>query len=90
MLGVVLFVLTGAQIAPLPWCLHPLDPDAALGLASGAGACAVLGSIFRFMGKDQGELYRRDGVLIVVGAWLLASIAGAIPYLASGAIGAPM
>ncbi len=86
MLGLVLFVLMGAQLAPLPWCLFPFDERAATGLLVGAASCAILGLFFRLLGDDEGELYRRDGVMVVVGAWLLASIAGAIPYLVSGAI----
>lgn len=86
MLGLVLFVLTGAQLAPLPWCLFPFDSAAATGLLAGAMSCATLGLVLRFLGNSQGELYRRDGVLVVVGAWLFASTAGAIPYVVSGAI----
>ena len=85
-LGVVLFVLATAQVVPLLWCLVPFDGPAAFGLATGCILAAVLGLLFRSLGYDDGELYRREGVLVVVGAWFLASLAGAVPYVASGAI----
>jgi trk system potassium uptake protein TrkH len=85
-LGLILFVIAGAQLPPLAWCLAPLDWDSATGLLAGATSCALLGLALRGMGDDQGELYRREGVLVVVGAWLFASIAGAVPYVVSGAI----
>lgn len=84
MLGLVLFVLACAQLLPLAWAIRPFDPVSAAALLAGSGITATLGLLFRRLGNDDGELYRREGVL--VGAWLLASITGAIPYLVSGAI----
>ena len=89
-LGVVLYVLSVAQLVPLVWCLSPLAWDAATGLLVGAGISAALGLVLRSLGDDSGELYRREGVVVVVGSWLLASIIGAVPYLASGAISSPV
>jgi len=37
-------------------------------------------------GRKVGELYRREGILIVVGGWVLASLAGCLPYILSGAL----
>ena len=89
-LGVVLYVLSVAQLVPLVWCLSPVAWDAATGLLVGAGIGAALGLVLRSLGDDSGELYRREGVVVVVGSWLLASIIGAVPYLASGAISSPV
>jgi len=90
MLGVVLYVLSAAQLVPLVWCLSPIDWDAASGLLAGAATGATLGLGMRWLGADEGDLYRREGVLVVVGAWLLASLVGAVPYVASGAIPDPI
>ncbi len=89
-LGLLLLVLAGAQLVPLLWCLQAGSSAAAPGFLVGAGASALLGVAFRVLGRNAGELYRRDGVLIVVGAWILASVTGAIPYLATGAISSPI
>jgi trk system potassium uptake protein TrkH len=86
MLGVVLYVIACAQLFPLIWCVQPVDLASARALLLASGLTAALGLVFRLAGNDEGELYRRDGVLVVVGAWGLASLTGAIPYLISGAI----
>jgi len=88
-LGLVLYVLALAELVPMIWCIYPADPDSAMGLLVGAGSSAVLGAAIRVAAGPAGEqtdLYRREGVLVVVGSWLLASIVGAVPYVASGAI----
>ncbi len=89
-LGLLLLVLAGAQLLPLLWCLTPATAASAPGFATGVAATALLGAVFRWLGDREGELYRRDGVLIVVGAWVLASLSGAIPYLVTGAIPDPV
>jgi len=85
-LGFVLFVLAGAQLLPLVWCIVPTDWNSARAFLVGASITGMLGAGFRRLGTAKGELYRRDGVLIVVGAWFLASLTGSIPYVVSGAI----
>jgi trk system potassium uptake protein TrkH len=89
-LGLVLYVLSGAQLVPLLWCIVPADLASAQGLLVGSVTSAVTGFGFRLLGSDEGEFYRRDGVMTVVGSWFLASIVGAIPYLASGAVMDPV
>ena len=89
-LGLVLYALAAAQLVPLLLCFFPLDVASARGFVLGSSSSFLLGVTFRRFGDEEGELYRREGVLIVVGAWLLASIVGAIPYGASGAIANPV
>jgi len=92
-LGLVLYVLAVAELVPLVWCLVPLDLESARGLLMGAGSSALIGLAMRAgagPAVEQAELYRREGVLVVVGSWLMASVVGAIPYVASGAIPGPM
>jgi len=85
-LGLVLFILAGAQLLPLVWCLSGTESRAVAGFLSGAALCGLLGLAFRQLGSSEGGLYRREGVLLVVGAWVLASLTGAVPYLVSGVI----
>jgi trk system potassium uptake protein TrkH len=89
-LGLVLHVLAVAELVPILWCLFPLDEQSLTAFVSGSAFCAVIGTVLRSVGYREGELYRRDGVLIVVGSWLLASTVGALPYLISGAISHPV
>lgn len=79
-LGLLLLVLAAAELIPLIWCLEEGQSQSALGFLCASATSAILGLIFRVLGSQQGDLYRRDGVLIVVGAWVLASFTGAIPY----------
>jgi len=85
-LGLLLLVLSAAELVPLVWCLAPGAGASAPGFLVAAVATALAGLAMRAFGSAEGELYRRDGVLIVVGAWLLASVSGALPYVVSGAI----
>jgi len=79
-LSLLLLVLAAAELVPLVWCLEGGQSRAALGFLCASAVSAILGLTFRLLGHREGDLYRRDGVLIVVGAWILASLTGAIPY----------
>jgi len=79
-LGLLLLVLAAAELIPLIWCFEEGQSQAALGFLCASATSAILGLTFRLLGHQQGDLYRRDGVLIVVGAWILASFTGAIAY----------
>lgn len=89
-LGVVLLVLAGAQVVPLVWSVALGDEGATSGFAAGTVVAFVAGAMMRLVGDSSGELYRREGVLIVVGSWLSASLIGAIPYFVSGVIPDPV
>jgi trk system potassium uptake protein TrkH len=88
-LGLVLFILAVAELVPLVWSFEHGERRAVVAFLSGATSAALLGLLFRTLGRAEGELYRRDGVLIVVGAWVLASVFGAIPYVVGGVLPAP-
>jgi trk system potassium uptake protein TrkH len=85
-LGLVLLILAVAQLTPIVWCLGGAESQALRGFLAGSVCTASLGLLFRWLGAAEGDLFRRDGVLIVVGSWVLASLTGAIPYLVSGAL----
>jgi len=89
-LGLVLFILAVAQLLPLAWCLSGDDARAGIAFLTGAALSGAFGAFLRRKGHSQGELYRREGVLIVVGAWALASLSGAIPYCLSGVLPHPV
>jgi len=89
-LGLLLLVLASAELVPLVWCLNGDEPRAVSGFLAAALTSGTLGALFRRLGQIEGDLYRRDGVLIVVGAWLFASLTGAIPYWISGVLPNPV
>jgi trk system potassium uptake protein TrkH len=55
-------------------------------------ATAVAGGAFAWAGRGAVSevVYRREGVLIVVGGWVLASVFGALPYLVAGTLASPV
>ncbi|MEE2674479.1 MAG: TrkH family potassium uptake protein [Myxococcota bacterium] len=89
-LAVVLGILAGAQVVPLVLSIYAGETGGTLGFLVGAGVTALAGVACRYFGHAEGDLFRREGVLIVVGSWLFASLSGAIPYLVSGAISSPI
>lgn len=89
-LGLILLSVGAAQLVPMLWCLRPFDQATLVALASGASTSFAFGVLARVVGSDEGELYRREGVLVVVVAWLLAATFGAIPFVVSGAIASPI
>jgi len=50
------------------------------------GITVTLGLLLRFHGKIEGKVGVREGFAAVGGAWVLASLFGAIPYVLSGEI----
>lgn len=46
----------------------------------------VAGAILVVHGQKEGRMSVREGFFIVVGAWLLTSVTGALPYVFSGAV----
>ena len=83
-LGLLLLVLAAAQLLPL---LGAAFGSADFrGFIAGSLVTAFFGFLFVGFGDRGGEFYRPDGVLVVVGAWVLAILSGAIPYVVSGTI----
>ena len=82
----VLLVLALAEAVPAICCVFYGElADAGVFLVTSA-ITLVVGMAFGLGGRGEGELYRREGILIVVGAWMLASLFGALPYLGTGAL----
>ncbi|MFQ5526335.1 MAG: TrkH family potassium uptake protein [Thermoanaerobaculia bacterium] len=85
-----LVVLVGlAEVAPLLCSLFYREWDAARAFGISAVLAAVTGAAMILYGR-RGDAYRREGILIVAGGWILASILGAVPYLMTGTIAGPV
>lgn len=80
-LGRLLLVLGAAELVPTLVCLFYGELGAAAAFVGTALLTAVCGLCLIYFGRGAGELYRREGILIVVGGWILASAFGALPYL---------
>lgn len=89
-LGRLLLVLAAAEALPAVCCLFYGEIQDALAFVATAGLTGACGWILSRLGTEVGELYRREGVLIVVGGWVLASIFGALPFLLTGTLSHPI
>jgi trk system potassium uptake protein TrkH len=89
-LGRLVLLLAVAELLPALCCaVYGEGRDAGSFLAA-AAATAAAGGAMMLLGRGNGELYRREGILIVVGGWVLASIFGALPYLLTGTLASPV
>lgn len=90
-LGRLVLVLAGAQAFPLLCCLAYAEGGGALAFAGSIVASAALGALLVGAGRGHGgEIYRREGILIVVLGWIFASVLGALPYLLTGTLTLPV
>ena len=91
-LGQLVLVLAGALTVPAVVCLFYGEHADARAFAWTAVLTAACGLAMRAAGRrvEAADLYRREGVLLVVGGWLFASLFGALPYLLTGTLGSPV
>lgn len=89
-LGRLTILLAATELAPVVCSFFFDEFDIGIAFLISALITAILGGVLIALGRGGGELYRREGILIVVGGWVLASMFGAIPYLLSGTFSAPI
>jgi len=83
--GWLLVLLGGVQLAPIAAALYFGEPITPF-LAAGAVALFLGLPIALGVQPDNLKIRPRDGFFIVTGAWLLASLFGALPYVTTGAL----
>lgn len=78
-----------AQLVPLVCSLLYREwPDAkAFGVST--LVAAIVGAALIFFG-ERSRAYRREGILIVAGGWILASVLGALPYVLTATLPHPV
>ena len=89
-LGRLLLLLAGAQLLPALCSVVYGEVDTAWAFVGSAALTATAGGAGLWAGRGAEEAYRREGILIVVGGWVLASIFGAVPYLLTGTLSGPV
>lgn len=94
--GRLLLVLGAAELVPTVVCVVYLEGAAAFAFIGTALLTACCGFACILLGRSGGEsgvgteLYRREGILIVVGGWVMASVFGALPYILTGTVASPV
>jgi len=89
-LGWLLWLLAGAMAVPLLVSLLYQEFSAALAFLASSAITAGCGTLFYRAGQRDAPLFRREGILIVVGGWVLATFFGSLPYLLTGTFHHPM
>ncbi len=89
-LGRILLLLAASQLAPFFCSLLYKERHAANAFLVSALVAGLTGVLFTYLGRRAAEVYRREGILIVAGGWVLASIFGALPYLVTGTFAHPI
>lgn len=89
-LGRLLLVLAVAEFVPIIVCLIYGEGKAAMAFFATAAVTGIVGQALTMLRDGGADLYRREGILIVVGGWVMASVFGALPYILSGAIPNPV
>ena len=86
--GRLLLLLAAAQLVPALCSLLYRELATLNSFLICSTVTAVVGLAMTRLG-GAGQVYRREGTLIVVGGWVLASIFGALPYLLTGTLTSP-
>ena len=89
-LGRLILLLAVAELAPLICALIYNERQAVIAFAASALITALVGGVMTLASSRDGEIYRREGILIVAGSWILASVFGALPYLFTGTFTLPI
>ena len=83
-LGRLILLLAGTELAPAICAAFYRDWGDVTAFLVSAAITAACGVLLLMIGRTGGQVYRREGILIVVGGWVLASVFGALPYLFTG------
>jgi len=83
-LGLLITGLGLSMLLPLGWSLYYNEPDSlafaiSIGISVGSGLL-----LWRLTPGGEGRLSRREAILLVAGAWVLASAFGSLPYELAG------
>jgi len=89
-LGRLILLLAGTELAPAVCAALYRDWSDVGAFAGCAALTALIGVGLLAGGRKSGQIYRREGILIVVGGWVLASVLGAVPYVVTGTLGHPI
>ncbi len=89
-LGRLTLLVAVAQLAPLVCGLIYGEARSTRAFAISLAITAVVGAALAFGIRSKGVVYRREGLLIVVGGWVFASIFGALPFVLSGTLPNPV
>jgi len=83
-------LLAATQLVPAVCSVFYTEWQDVVAFLISSAVTAIFGGLMLALGRGNGEIYRREGILIVVGGWVFASIFGALPYLFAGVFANPV
>lgn len=88
LLGFLTLLVSASMLVCLPWAWLDDDRASLVAFTMSPLAAAVAGGLLVLAGRrpPRDTLGQREGLLVVVGGWLLAGLVGALPFVMSGAI----
>ena len=89
-LGRLLWLLAAAMAVPLACSLFYGEARAAGAFLVSGALTAASGTLLYLAGRREAPLFRPEGILILVGGWVLATVFGALPYLLTGTFHHPV
>ena len=89
-LGRLTLLVAGAQLIPGVCSMFYGEWEVVIAFLIASLVTAIFGGLLMALGRNAGEIYRREGILIVVGGWVFASLFGALPYLIAGTFLSPV
>ncbi len=89
-LGRLVGLLALAMLVPALCGLFYNEMQAVGAFLVSAMITGAIGFVMVLAGRRDSDLHRPEGILIVVGGWLMASLLGALPYLLTGSIVHPV
>ena len=69
-LGRLTLLLAGAELVPAVCSLFYAEWDVVIAFLIASLTTAIFGGLLMALGRNNGEIYRREGMLIVVGGWV--------------------
>ena len=89
-LGRLTLLLAGTELVPGICSMFYGEWEVVIAFLIASVVTAIFGGLLMALGRNGGETYRREGILIVVGGWVFASVFGALPYLFAGTFLSPI
>ncbi|MCR5181464.1 MAG: TrkH family potassium uptake protein [Clostridia bacterium] len=84
--GIILLCEAALMAAPVIVGLIYHEPDSVIAFLITMAVTAAVGLAMFFLNRSHGQVFQREGFVIVTAGWLLISIFGCVPFVISGSI----
>ena len=90
-IGLAMFLMSGAMLIPLSVSLYYAEWDSAKAFSATVLSCIIIGLVIKTVAKPlKKTLTMRDSFFIVPRFWILVSLISSVPFLIQGCIKSPV